>query len=90
MKTKHIQLIGVVAFLTILFSSCWFMGPSVKGNGKVTEETRQVDEFDQIKVSRGMNVYNFQELKLLPGQMHGHNRKLCQKIWNLKQLQEQI
>ena len=57
MKTKHIQLIGVVAFLTILFSSCWFMGPSVKGNGKVTEETRQVDEFDQIKVSRGMNVY---------------------------------
>lgn len=57
MKTKHIQLIGVVAFLTILLSSCWFLGPSVKGNGNVTEETRQVDEFDEIKVSRGMNVY---------------------------------
>lgn len=33
------------------------MGPSVKGNGNVTEETRQVGEFDQIHVSRGMNVY---------------------------------
>jgi hypothetical protein len=33
------------------------MGPSVKGNGNVTEEVRQVAEFDQIHVSRGMNVY---------------------------------
>lgn len=57
MKTKHIQLIVVGAFLTILFSSCWFLGPSVKGNGNVTEETRKVDEFDEIEVSRGMNVY---------------------------------
>jgi hypothetical protein len=57
MKTKQFQLIGIFAFLSIILSSCWFMGPSVKGNGNVTEEVRQVAEFDQIHVSRGMNVY---------------------------------
>lgn len=57
MKRKQFQLIGVFAVLCILFSSCWFLGPSVKGNGNVTEEVRQVDEFDQIEVNRGMNVY---------------------------------
>ena len=57
MKSKHFQLIGVLAVLTILLSSCWFLGPSVKGNGNVTEEVRQVANFDQIEVSRGMNVY---------------------------------
>ena len=57
MKTKQIQLIGIFALLTFVLSSCWFMGPSVKGNGNVTEEIRQVAEFDQIHVSRGMNVY---------------------------------
>jgi len=57
MKSKHFQLIGVFVILSIVFSSCWFLGPSVKGNGNVTEQVRQVDEFDEIKVSRGMNVY---------------------------------
>ena len=57
MKRKQFQLIGVFAFLSLILSSCWFLGPSVKGNGNVTEEVRQVGEFDQIKVSRGMNVY---------------------------------
>ena len=57
MRTKQIQLIGIFAFISIILSSCWFMGPSVKGNGNVTEEVRQVAPFDQIHVSRGMNVY---------------------------------
>lgn len=57
MKRKSVQLIGVFAFLSLIFSSCWFLGPSVKGNGHVTEEVRQLAVFDQIKVSRGMNVY---------------------------------
>ncbi|HAQ20158.1 MAG TPA: DUF2807 domain-containing protein [Prolixibacteraceae bacterium] len=57
MKWKQFQLAGIFAVLSFLFSSCWFLGPSVKGNGNVTEQVRQVDEFDQIKVSRGMNVY---------------------------------
>lgn len=57
MKRKQIQLIGIFAVLSVLLSSCWYIGPSVKGNGNVTEQVRSVDEFDQIKVSRGMNVY---------------------------------
>ena len=57
MKQKQFQLIGILAVLCMLVSSCWFLGPSIKGNRNVTEEIRQVGEFDQIKVSRGMNVY---------------------------------
>lgn len=57
MKRKQFQFVGVIAVLCIILSSCMFIGPSVKGNGKVKEEVRQVGEFDQIKVSRGMNVY---------------------------------
>lgn len=57
MKSKQIKLLGVLSAIMLLLSSCWFMGPSVRGNGNVTEETRQVKEFDQIEVSRGMNVY---------------------------------
>lgn len=57
MKRKYLPLIGVFALMTLLLSSCWFLGPSVKGNGQVTEQNRQVSEFDQIEVSRGMNVY---------------------------------
>lgn len=57
MKRKQFQLAGIFALLSLILSSCWFMGPSVRGNGNVTEEVRQVGEFDQIHVSRGMNVY---------------------------------
>jgi hypothetical protein len=57
MKTKQIQFFVILAAISMLLSSCWYMGPSVKGNGNVTEEIRQVKEFDQIEVSRGMNVY---------------------------------
>jgi len=57
MKRKLFHLIGVFAVLSILLSSCWFLGPSIKGNGNVTEQIRQLGEFDHIKVSRGMNVY---------------------------------
>lgn len=57
MKTKQIQFYGILAVISLLLSSCLFLGPSIKGNGNVTEEVRQVKEFDQIEVSRGMNVY---------------------------------
>ena len=57
MNRKQFQLTGIIAVLSILLMSCMFIGPSVKGNGNVKEEVRQVGEFDQIKVSRGMNVY---------------------------------
>jgi hypothetical protein len=57
MKRKLFQLVVIFAALGIFFSSCIFLGPSVKGNGNVTEEVRQVRQFDRIKVSAGMNVY---------------------------------
>jgi len=57
MKRIQFQFVGIIAVLSILLSSCMFIGPSVKGNGNVKEEVRQVGEFDQVKVSRGMNVY---------------------------------
>jgi len=57
MKRKQFQFVGILAVLSMLLMSCMFIGPSVKGNGNVKEEVRQVGEFDQIKVSRGMNVY---------------------------------
>lgn len=57
MKSKQLLIYGTIIAISLLLSSCWMMGPSVKGNGNVTEEVRQVKEFDQIDVSRGMNVY---------------------------------
>ena len=57
MRSKQFQSIGVIAVLSVLLMSCIFIGPSIKGNGNVKEEVRQVGAFDQIKVSRGMNVY---------------------------------
>lgn len=57
MKSKQLVIFGIIVSIGLLLSSCWMMGPSLKGNGKVTEEVRQVKDFDQIKVSRGMNVY---------------------------------
>lgn len=57
MKRKQFQFIGIFTILTVMFSSYWFLGPSVKGNGNVTEEVRHVGEFKRIKVTRGMNVY---------------------------------
>jgi len=57
MKTKQLRISGIILVISLLFSSCLFLGLSIKGDGNVTEETRSVKEFDQIKVSRGMNVY---------------------------------
>lgn len=33
------------------------MGPSIKGNGNVVEQNRNLGSFDEVKASRGMNVY---------------------------------
>ena len=56
MKQKILALASL--FLIVAFSSsCIFIGPSIKGNGKVVEEKRKAGKFDEIKVSRGMNVY---------------------------------
>lgn len=57
MKVKHLTITLAFVFITIMLSSCWFLGPTIHGNGNVTEEVRQLDDFDEIEVSRGMNVY---------------------------------
>ena len=52
------NIFGVFAFIfALLLNSCVFVAPSIRGNGKVVEINRTVDKFDEIKVSRGMNVY---------------------------------
>ncbi len=44
-------------FAALLLSSCIFMGPSVKGNGEVVEDVRELGKFNSVKVTSGMNVY---------------------------------
>lgn len=56
MKQK-LPILLTLFIILFAFSSCIFSGPSLKGNGKVIEETRKTADFDEIKVSRGMNVY---------------------------------
>lgn len=57
MKTQQIKIYVLLAFVSMLLCSCWLIGPSVRGNGNVTEEIRHLEEFDEIEVSLGMNVY---------------------------------
>ena len=54
---KQSVFIFATLFLSVFFQSCLFIGPSVKGNGNVVEETRKAGPFEKISVSRGMNVY---------------------------------
>lgn len=53
---KKAAVILFVVVLTAILSSCYFPG-SIKGNGNVVEEQRELKEFSKISVSRGMNVY---------------------------------
>ncbi|MDX8338083.1 head GIN domain-containing protein [Draconibacterium sp. IB214405] len=43
-------------FLALSSSSCIF-SPTINGNGNVVEQERNLNDFDKIKASRGMNVY---------------------------------
>ena len=45
------------AFIPVLLSSCLFLGPSVRGDGNVEEQLREVGNFSDVKVTSGMNVY---------------------------------
>jgi len=56
MKQKSFILASFILGI-FLTTSCVFSGPSLKGNGDVVEENRKVGSFDEIKVSRGINVY---------------------------------
>jgi len=54
---RTIQILSALFLTSILTTSCMLSGPSVNGNGDVAEENRKTGEFDEIKVSRGTNVY---------------------------------
>ena len=56
MKKQWTSLVLGFFATAIVFSSCIFIGPSIKGNGHVTKETRKTADFDKIKVSTGMHV----------------------------------
>ena len=52
---KHKLLLTLLS-LPLLFTSCIF-SPTMKGNGNVVKEERELDAFDEIKASRGINLY---------------------------------
>lgn len=54
--TKQKSLLLAILSLPLLFSSC-ILTPSIRGNGNVVEERREIEEFDEIKASRGINLY---------------------------------
>lgn len=54
---QTIQLLSVLFLTSIIATSCMFTGSFINGNGNVVEENRKTGEFDEIIVSRGMNVY---------------------------------
>lgn len=53
---KLLFITGIFAF-AFVFHSCQFLGPSVKGNGHVTEETRSISGFEKVKAATGLEVY---------------------------------
>jgi hypothetical protein len=53
---KLLTAIAVTA-IPFLFQSCLFLGPPIRGNGNVVEETRDVADFSKIRTSSGTNVY---------------------------------
>ena len=53
---KQFLLIITFVVSAIAFSSCFFIGPSIKGNGHVVTQTREISDFKKIKVSTGMEV----------------------------------
>lgn len=54
MKQKYLIFSAII--MAFVYTSCIF-SPSIKGNGNVVEQERAPGIFDEIKVSRGMNVY---------------------------------
>ena len=53
-KTIHAGLFLLIIFL---FNACYFLGPSVKGDGHVTKETRQISGFEKLATSAGIEVF---------------------------------
>jgi hypothetical protein len=54
MKQKLLILSSFI--FAALLQSC-ILSPTIKGDGNVTEQNREVSSFSEMKISRGMNVY---------------------------------
>lgn len=54
---KNLLSVAGIFLLALAVQSCQFMGPSVKGNGNVTEETRSISGFEKVKAATGLDVY---------------------------------
>ena len=52
------QLIILILSLPLFFlSACIFMGPAIRGEGEVKEETRKISGFEKVEISRGLEVF---------------------------------
>ena len=49
-------LISLFSFV-LLATSCVFIGPSIRGNGNVERQTRELDDFSAVKASHGLEVH---------------------------------
>ncbi len=54
---RKLPYIIFLALLSLTTTSCLFLGPTINGDGEVVEEVRQLDIFDEVYVTSGMNVY---------------------------------
>lgn len=55
---KRYQLIILLLSLpTVLLNSCIFMGPAIRGEGEVKQQTRNITNFGEVEVSRGLEVF---------------------------------
>ncbi|GAP69944.1 RNase P/RNase MRP subunit p29 [Bacteroidales bacterium 6E] len=54
---RKLPYIIFLAMLSLSTTSCLFLGPSINGNGDVAEEVRPVEDFNEVYVTSGMNVY---------------------------------
>lgn len=54
---KNLFLLMTFFLATFTFSSCTFIGPSVKGNGQVSRVTREITGFTGIEAANGLEVF---------------------------------
>ncbi len=57
MKKHFFQVFISFLSLIVFSTSCIFIGPSIRGNGQVERQKRNIDDFSSIRASRGLEVY---------------------------------
>jgi len=54
---KKLRIPAPILIAILALQSCVFMGPSVRGNGDVVQETRQVSNIKRIDVANGLDIH---------------------------------